>query len=55
METATLLEDLVNSLASVVPSVDVRAEHDRWQAGIGPFEEERVIEIERYIHLPVDA
>jgi hypothetical protein len=47
METATLLEDLADLLASVVPSVDAKAEHDRWQEGIGPFEEERQVEMLR--------
>ena len=47
METPTLLENLANSLASVVSTVDAKAEHDRWQAGIGHFEEERQIEMLR--------
>ena len=42
-----LLTNLADDFASVVPAIDAEAEHDRWQAGIGPFEEERQIEMLR--------
>lgn len=47
MDSSLILEQLADDFASVVPSVDSRAEHDRWQAGIGPFEEDRQVEIIR--------
>lgn len=47
MDTSHLLEQLADDFASAVPSVDTRAEHDRWQAGIGPFEEDRQVEMLR--------
>lgn len=37
--TQTLTE-LAQSFADVIPAVDKKAQHDRWKAGIGPFEEE---------------
>lgn len=40
-----LLIQLADSFASVIPDVDTGAEHDRWKAGIGPFEEENQIEM----------
>lgn len=32
-------------LAAVVPRVDANAEHERWQPGLGAFEEERQLEL----------
>lgn len=42
---ARTLEVLAVELAEVVPTVDARAEHERWQPGIGPFEEDRQLEM----------
>ncbi len=39
MTASILLERLAKDFATAVPSIDLEAEHDRWQAGIGPFEE----------------
>lgn len=47
MDTLDLLQHLADDFASVIPDLDAKAEHDRWQAGIGPFEEERQIEMLR--------
>jgi len=47
MESERLLSQLADDFASVVPEVDSEAEHSRWQAGIGPFEEDRQIEMLR--------
>ena len=47
MNTSSLLEQLAHDFASAVPTIDSRAEHDRWQAGIGPFEEDRQVEMFR--------
>jgi hypothetical protein len=47
MDTSHILEQLADDFATVVPSVDLRAEHDRWKAGIGPFEEDRQVEMLR--------
>lgn len=47
MDTSHLLEQLADDFASAVPAVDTGAEHDRWQAGIGPFEEDRQVEMLR--------
>jgi len=47
MNPSSLLEQLADDFASVVPAVDAEAEHDRWHAGIGPFEEERQVEMLR--------
>ena len=47
MDTPQLLERLANDFAAVVSTVDAEAEHDRWQAGIGPFEEDRQVEMLR--------
>lgn len=47
MESQDLLRMLADDFASVVPKVDAEAEHDRWQTGIGPFEEENQIEMLR--------
>lgn len=45
MTPSLLLEQLADDFAAVVSTVDAEAEHDRCQAGIGPFEEERLIEM----------
>ena len=47
MDSQDLLRKLADDFASMVPKVDAEAEHDRWQAGIGPFEEENQIEMLR--------
>ena len=38
--SAQTLTQLTQSFANVIPVVDKDAQHDRWKAGIGPFEEE---------------
>jgi len=38
-----LLVQLADAFASVISDVDEDAEHERWQPGIGPFEEENQI------------
>jgi hypothetical protein len=47
MDSSTILERLAENLASAIPPIDAEAEHDRWQAGIGPFEEDRQVEMLR--------
>lgn len=47
MDSSDTLTTLADDFASVVPAVDTEAEHDRWQAGLGPFEEERQVEMLR--------
>ena len=47
MSSSELLRRLADDFASAIPNIDANAEHDRWQAGIGPFEEERQIEMLR--------
>lgn len=47
MDPQGLLQKLADDFASAVPGVDAEAEHDRWQSGIGPFEEENQIEMLR--------
>jgi hypothetical protein len=47
MASSDILISLADDFASVVPAIDAEAEHDRWQAGIGPFEEERQVEMLR--------
>jgi len=47
MHSSQLLQQLADDLSSAVPHVDQEAEHDRWQPGIGPFEEENQIEMIR--------
>ena len=39
------LSELADKFSSVIPEVDADAEHDRWQPGIGPFEEENQIQM----------
>jgi hypothetical protein len=39
------LGDLAHDFADVIPGVDATAEHERWDPGIGPFEEERQLEM----------
>lgn len=43
--TADTLTQLADEFAAVIPEVDATAEHDRWDPGIGPFEEENQIEM----------
>lgn len=45
MEITILIGSLSDALASVILSVDTRAEHDRWQEDISPFDEERHIKM----------
>jgi hypothetical protein len=47
MGSSDLLTSIADEFASVAPAIDAEAEHDRWQAGIGPFEEDRQIEMLR--------
>ena len=47
MDSTQILQHLAEDFASAIPAIDGEAEHDRWQAGIGPFEEERQIEMLR--------
>jgi hypothetical protein len=47
MDSSDLLTTLADDFASVVPAVDTEVEHDRWQEGIGPFEEDRQVEMLR--------
>lgn len=39
------LRDLARDFADVIPEVDATAEHERWDPGLGPFEEERQLEM----------
>ena len=45
MNSSVVLARLADEFSSAIPAVDAEAEHSRWQAGIGPFEEERQIEM----------
>ena len=47
MNSSDLLRHIGDDFASAIPVIDSEAEHDRWQAGIGPFEEENQIEMLR--------
>ena len=47
MSASEILAQLGEDVASAVPEVDSTVEHDRWQAGIGPFEEDRQVEMLR--------
>jgi hypothetical protein len=47
MNPSDLLVHLADTLAVAIPTVDRKADHNRWQAGIGPFEEENQIEMLR--------
>lgn len=38
------LTTVADALAGAVPRVDADAEHERWQPGIGPFEEDRQLD-----------
>lgn len=42
---STVLQRVARDFADVIPQVDTDAQHDRWKAGIGPFEEEHQIEM----------
>jgi hypothetical protein len=42
---STVLQRVARDFAEVIPQVDSDAQHDRWKAGIGPFEEENQIEM----------
>jgi hypothetical protein len=42
---STVLQRVARDFADVIPQVDADAQHDRWKAGIGPFEEEKQIEM----------
>lgn len=43
--TSELLTQFAHDIADAVPTVDEYAEHDRWGGGIGPFEEEKQLEM----------
>ncbi|MBX0303725.1 transcriptional regulator [Haloarcula salinisoli] len=47
MKTSILLKSLADDLAEAIPEIDSEAEHSRWQPGLGPFEEERQVEMLR--------
>jgi hypothetical protein len=47
MKTSDLLDALADDFASAIPAIDAEAEHDRWQPGIGPFEEDKQVEMLR--------
>lgn len=47
-----LLTDLSTEFAQAIPRIDAEAEHERWQPGIGPFEEERQLE---FLHQELPA
>lgn len=47
MDSALLLKRIADDFAAAIPSIDSKAEHDRWQPGIGPFEEDRQVEMLR--------
>lgn len=44
MTTAPLLDQFSRDIASVIPQIDATAEHQRWQPGIGVFDEEAQVE-----------
>jgi hypothetical protein len=43
--TTDVLARLSRDLAAVVPRIDAEAEHERWQPGLGAFEEERQLKL----------
>jgi len=47
MDSALLLQQIAEDFASAIPSIDANADHDRWKPGIGPFEEDRQVEMLR--------
>lgn len=47
MNTSRILVNLASDFAETIPIIDAEVEHDRWQAGIGPFEEDRQVEMLR--------
>lgn len=47
MDSSGLLRQLADDFAAAIPKIDAEAQHDRWQGGIGPFEEDRQIEMLR--------
>ncbi|WP_082226643.1 transcriptional regulator [Halorubrum distributum] len=44
-QTTDVLQEIACDFASVIPAVDKEATHERWDPGIGPFEEERQLEM----------
>ena len=44
-QPAESLREVAKDFASVIPDVDEGATHERWKPGIGPFEEERQLEM----------
>lgn len=44
-EAIEMLQEMANRFAGVIPAVDATAMHDRWDAGIGPFEEDKQVEM----------
>jgi hypothetical protein len=47
MNSSLLLEQLADDFATVIPAIDAEVNHNRWQPGIGPFEEDNQIEMLR--------
>lgn len=47
MDSAFLLQQIAEDFASAIPSIDANADHERWKPGIGPFEEDRQVEMLR--------
>ena len=45
MTTTDALDQLSRDIAAAVPRVDANAEHERWQPGLGAFEEERQLDM----------
>lgn len=45
MTTTDVLDQLSRDIAAAVPRVDANAEHERWQPGLGAFEEERQLDM----------
>ncbi|WP_439028430.1 transcriptional regulator [Haloarchaeobius sp. DT45] len=44
-EARDILQKLASDFAGAIPTVDIDAEHERWDPGIGPFEEEKQLEM----------
>ncbi|WP_058994148.1 hypothetical protein [Haloarcula sp. CBA1127] len=44
-DPTTVLQRVARNFADTIPQADADAQHSRWKAGIGPFEEENQIEM----------
>lgn len=44
-EAEEILQETASRFAKVIPAVDATAMHDRWDPGIGPFEEDKQVEM----------